>query len=293
MKWDKLEKYLDVDIAKTLKNLINPKATFPSVILNSHDELAITLKKINVTVDGRSILRIIREIVRFDATDIEKDKVYELIPGADREEEVKLKGDPSDYYELHVECEHCGRYKWVQKSDLQLKKSMDLDIDESESVEILISDRLKKIFVKEHLKGFSYRKVIGKKDVWQLIPHGQAIVKEQNDHLIGKDSCSVCDKPRILVYEDTNGKELFKPPNDIPRIERTPHLLIQNMPGDFSVTDIEFGTLGRLPEGSPLVEAKDFTHKTSKPKWVVSGKLCKILYKERVKGFELSPAQIC
>ncbi len=292
-KWNILDKYLPSDIAGALKNLINPTLKFPSVTLNSQDELAISLRKINIIVDGRSILRLIREIVRIEETDIKEDGAYDFMPGSSQDEEVKLEGDPADYYELHVECEHCGRYKWIQKSDLQLKMSMNLDIDESESGEILISDRLKKVFDNEKLNGFTYRKVIAEKSIWQLMPHGQAVVKKPNEYLKGKNNCTFCGKPRILVYEDTNGIELFKPPYDIPRIERTPVLLLQNMPGDFSVTDLEFGTLGRLPEGSSQVQAKEFTHKTSNAKWVVSGKLCKILYEKKVKGFELSPAQIC
>ncbi|MCP4985494.1 MAG: hypothetical protein GY928_05305 [Colwellia sp.] len=293
MKWEKLQKHISRDVAEVLESHLNSKAMFPSIILDSQDELAISIKDKNVIVDGSNIIRLIREIIHFDAADIISNSVYEFIPSVDREEEIKLEGDPSDYYNLQIECKHCGRYKWIQNSDLKLNNSTMFDIDETESGEILISGKLKNVFVNEQLRGFSFRKIVDEENVWQLFPENQVTVKSPNKYVKEKDICSFCGKPRIIIYEDSNGIELFKPPFDIPRIERTPTLLLQNMPGDFSVTNTEFGTLGRLPEGSPDVAAEEFSHKTSKPKWVMSGRMCKILYREKVKGFELSHAKLC
>lgn len=294
MDWQKTAKHLAPKIVEKITETINPGRDQSSIYLNSQDEITSLLKKVNIIINGQSLISLIRERIRVDEPDILLDNYYELQPYSDTidVEKMKVFGNPSGYYDRHIECEHCGRYQWKQNKDLVLRNKMVNDFAQTDNGEILFSNRLKMITEKSKLQGFSFRRLAQDRNVWQLIPSKTATIKIPNKFLKEINKCTVCGKPRLLRYEDTNDKELFKPPYDRPRIERTPIVELQDITGDFSATELEFGTSGIRQEGSPPINVLDFPYKRTNPKYFLSGKMCKVLLRAKVKSFEIIPVNI-
>ena len=291
--WDRVKVYLPEDIQNDLQKPYSLKERYPYITVDSEHKIVDYLINKNFEIDGNSLVRLIREEVAIKENEINEDSIYEFqYLKSFKHEALRLSGEPSAYYDVKTICAVCGHYKWDQKREIEIKGILKAPIMNVENGELIISPQLKDILIDSDIENIKFLKVKNI-DAWQITSKESImILDEGNQYVQNKDICSNCKSPRIRVYENSNKIDLFKPPHTIPRIEGTPILLIKNMAGDFAFTDLEFGTLGRLPEGSPALEASEFTYKTSWPKIAVTGKFLKVLYQAKVKGIKVTPAEI-
>lgn len=288
--WEQVVNHLSKEIIDKIIDTTDTKNRFPSC-KTTNKEIIELIKKSNKIIEGNSLVRGIREELQLEPNDISENDYYEFhYFKSFTKEALKLKTDPANYYSIEIECKQCGRFIWKQERNLEVKGKITNPMEVTENGEILISVKFKER-LSNNIENVEYRK-IDNLDAWQLISNETVeIIDINNPYINSKSICSNCKKPRILVYENSNKVNLFTPPYDVPRIEKTPVLLLKEMKGDFAFTNLEFGTLGRIPEESPPISKEEFTYKTSWPKIVISGKLCKILFEENIQNLIVTPVK--
>lgn len=283
---EKIKKFLDKILSKEIIQNIQV-GMFPSIILEKSTAEAKELQNLNVLLEGKHIIRLIRNIVELKEDDINLNDFYELRPAATSESELNLKEKPSYYYNLELECIRCGRYKWEQTKDFEIARRPKLELDETHGGELILSKRLSTILKQEKISKIEFRKLKNFPDYMQIVVKEKATVILPNNSVIERDNCALCGLPRIIAFERSNGKSLFTPPFDVPRIEKIPKLYVNSIATEIAQTNIEFGTLGRFHDNETGLTKYEFPYKTSKPKWVVSGRLVKILYREKIRDFQI------
>jgi hypothetical protein len=282
---DEVISYLPQKILNAIGDIIKNNKRFSSLTLERKDWIYNELLNNNIIKNNKNIIRLIREYESIDYNDINEKSYYELKLDSEDDHEVDLLLDPSNYYNLNLECEHCGRYNWMQKSDIHLKKDIKNNIEETNNGEIVILKQFMDIMKNNNILNVNYRKT-NKDNIFQVSINEHAII-EKNNMFIEQDFCSICNKPRIVKYEDTNKVSLFDSNKSKPRIERTPILAVKHINGDISYSNFEFGTIGRIPEGAPVINKKEFTYKTSWKNIIISGRFGKLLFETKTKGFRL------
>lgn len=277
-------------LRSSVSALLEPGTHYCSLRVPSDTAVAQELRNDRTLVKGRSLIRLLREVTELQQEDIDEAECYVLKPAVSSETEVRLSGRPARYYVQETACGHCGRFIWRQLSDLCIATDPASEFDETETGELLISRRLRTALLEAELSGFSVRSLHGCGTTCQLVVDGMAVLEHPSPFVLERDSCRVCGKPRARSLDDSNGVDLFRPPFDTPRVERTPSVVLRSTSADCMWTDLEFGTLGQLPEGATPLDSSEFTHRTSKPILVVTGRLVQLLYAQGINDFRVAPA---
>ena len=260
------------EIVNCIHSRIKEDTIFCSIELREDDPLYDELVNANILIGNTSLIRLVREYVALGMDDIVDAGYYELLIDT---EEVNIV-NPSKYYNITEECKYCGRYVWTQVKDLEIDKDVKKPIGITNNSELLLSTDFQQQLVRANINNIGFRKT-NKSNTVQLVLNNKSKLYKSS-LLIEEGICSKCGKPRIQKYEKTNGVSLFSGISNKPRIEYFAILKLKNAVSDISFLDYEFGTLGRIPEGtSAPKDPFDFSFDTKFPKIVVSGKFAKML----------------
>jgi len=292
MPWHKTKIYFSNDLVGRISPLIKIEGNYAYLELEETNPIVSFVLNQHRVINGCSLIRLIRKTIIIEEEDITVNKTYVFLPGFGQEKEIPLQHFLSYYYNFEPQCEVCGRFKWIQRKNITLRKKVGFDIEEGIGGEVIIKEWLKKYLEENRFEGIAFRKISGESSVWQLCPTGQAFVNKDAWNIIKKSPCKICERPRVVALDESNRVSMFSLPHDKPRIENTPTLYLKKFCYDIALTDIEFGTVGCIPDGDTKLLASDITCRTSKPLWVVSGRLAKSLFQENVTGFALEPAEI-
>jgi hypothetical protein len=293
MPWEVAAAYLEPKVVRLVSPLVNPRRPRMAWIeSDAEDPRLEALVEANQIVAGESLIRSIETKTTMEEGDIRDCGVYVLQSAVSRPA-LALCSEMGEYFRLHIHCRACGRSDWEQTRDYELADPMRLDLERLDTFDLVVSRKLKEALERERLRGFQFRPAGGAVIAWQLASCGSVPVKRPQPTIVERELCSACGRPRLVYDEDSNGVYLLKP-HDRPYVSQTPTLYVTQMRSDFGRTDQEFGTVGSWPEGAPPLERpEELTHcKMSWPKWVVSGRFAKVLFRENVGGFELEPAEI-
>jgi len=284
-----LKDHLTFSLWESLTELVTSTSRYSSLTLPISDPRVEIIQKENKLVHGNSLIRMIRETINLEDSDINLLESYVLLPASQSDDEIALVGDKSSYYKIETECFECGRFKYEQCKNLRIAKSINAEFDETEYGDLIVSDRIKMAISNDGFIGLSFRRIDNTMDWWQLEADTTRRVHIPGSTIVEREICKACGKPRIVAFENTNRVSLFESSQPVPRIEKTPVLAVENAVGDLSKTAIEFGCIGRRNEGAPPI-----THhfRSSKPMWVISGRLGKRLFQLIKGGFRLLPARV-
>lgn len=289
-KKDIIIKLLPSFVKERIKSIIKDGKFYASIYINNHDPDYDNVNELNIFCNNKSIIRLIQETIELEYMDIIDNNYYELYICSDREE-IKLIKDPISYYNINIECESCGRYLWIQKNDLSINKEISYSIDETNNGELLVLENFIDDLKLLKCNGIEFRKT-------NMIATNQLIIKniseiKNNSYYKEFDICNICQKPRIVKYENSNGVDMFDEANNKAKIETSPILELQKVEGHISLTNVEFGTLGRIPEVLDYkINPYDFSFKTSHKKIIISGIVAKLLFKNKKHNFRILPCKI-
>ena len=278
-----IKEILGRDISQNIIDMIKDGKPYSSINLTCKKELFEKIILLDRMVEGKNIIRLYRENIFVPLEKIDDNSFYEVKLETDMQ--AKLQQKPSFFYHLSVVCSNCGVVQWKQKKNLLLRKKSNSDFIETDNGEIIVSKKIKEIFEKNSISGFRIRNT-NFPDLFQLEVTGLTSVIK-NKFYFEKEYCSVCDRPRKIFLENSNGISLLSGSNTIPRIERTAFLEIDKPQKDFSLTKTEFGMIGRIPEGVRKIDPLDVDSKTCWPSMIVSGKVAKILLQSNIHGLRI------
>jgi hypothetical protein len=117
--WESVRHALVSELAAAVEPRIKKGRHFCSITLPCDDPLVEGLLEQPIVLEGRSLIRLVRDDIRVERADLDLSECFELIVAPDTDSEVRLSKEPSCFYELSLECRVCGRWSWIQTEDLQ------------------------------------------------------------------------------------------------------------------------------------------------------------------------------
>lgn len=263
-----------------------------SVEWDADDPLTSEVVAGNRFIQGRRLIRLLRFNTIAGPEELSDEDVFELLPAPERDSGLKLYAPPISFYRLQDVCVACAKAKWIQQKDLSLVEAPQTDIDLTENGEVIVNENVRRLIDGQGLTGVSFRPVLYEATIYyQMLPTVPARVVPPSP-IQEYDHCSVCESPRTRALKASNGVDLYSPDNTETFEEQTPVLHVSDMPADLCFTDLEFGTLGRRPEGAPPVDPYDFPYRASFPRWIISNAFAQILFDNVISGFHVLPARI-